>query len=34
VFGEWREATVCDEPLFDPTNSRVRAAIPGPRTIG
>ena len=25
VFGTWRDATVRDEPLFDPTNARVRA---------
>jgi 4-methylaminobutanoate oxidase (formaldehyde-forming) len=25
VFGAWRDATVRAEPLFDPTNSRVRA---------
>lgn len=25
VFGDWRDATVRDEPLFDPTNARVRA---------
>jgi 4-methylaminobutanoate oxidase (formaldehyde-forming) len=25
VFGTWQDATVRDEPLFDPTNSRVRA---------
>jgi 4-methylaminobutanoate oxidase (formaldehyde-forming) len=24
VFGEWERATVTEEPLFDPTNSRVR----------
>jgi len=25
IFGEWRDATIRDEPLFDPTNARVRA---------
>jgi len=25
IFGEWRDATISDEPLFDPTNARVRA---------
>jgi 4-methylaminobutanoate oxidase (formaldehyde-forming) len=25
VFGAWRDAVVRDEPLFDPTNARVRA---------
>jgi glycine cleavage system aminomethyltransferase T len=24
VFDEWRDATVRAEPLFDPTNARVR----------
>jgi 4-methylaminobutanoate oxidase (formaldehyde-forming) len=25
IFGGWQPAIVCDEPLFDPTNARVRA---------
>jgi hypothetical protein len=28
MFGRWQAATVVPEPLYDPSNSRVRSPVP------